>query len=186
MISQAEFGRRSRDASAAPSEDPAGFEAPAAVVLEAEMPRLLALAYSVLHDRDQAADAVQDTMEQALRSWSALRQPDRRSAWLSTICVRQALRRARAQRRISLLPWPLRRSEPASEEATQDVDLRRALRRLPAKQRAVIGLHYVYGYTLDETAAAMKCRPGTARSHLHRALRTLRDALGDERNDLDT
>lgn len=186
MIRQAEFHRRSRDASAAPSPDPAGFEAPAAVVLETEMPRLLALAYSVLHDRDLAADAVQDTMEQALRSWSALREPDRRAAWLSTICVRQALRRARARRRLSLLPWPLRRSEPANEAATHDADLARALRRLTDKQRAVIGLHYVYGYTLDETAAAMKCRPGTARSHLHRALLNLREALGEERHDLDT
>ena len=152
----------------------------AAAVLEAEMPRLRALAYSISRDREQALDAVQDTMEHALRDWSALREPERRAAWLSTICVRQALRRARSERRRRLLPW-VATPEPSPAPDLHDVDLDRALRLLSEKQRAVIGLHYVYGYTLDETAAAMGCRPGTARSHLNRALRALRHALGETR-----
>ncbi len=159
-----------------------GYAAGAPAVLEAEMPRLLALAYSVLRDRDRAADAVQDTMEIALRSWSSLRQADRRAAWLSTICVRRALRRARADRRSQFLPWAYR-PPPVAVAFAQDIDLERALLQLTAKQRAVVGLHYVYGYTLDETAAAIGCRPGTARSHLNRALRTLRQILGDDRDD---
>lgn len=159
-----------------------GDAATAPAVLEAEMPRLLALAYSVLRDRDRAADAVQDTMEIALRSWLSLREVDRRAAWLSTICVRRALRLARADRRSQLLPWAYR-PPPVAVASALDIDLERALLELTAKQRAVVGLHYVYGYTLDETAAAIGCRPGTARSHLNRALTTLRHILGDDRDD---
>ena len=66
-----------------------------------------------------------------------------------------------------------------------DVDLERALRRLSVRQRAVIGLHYVYGYSLDEAAAALGCRPGTARSHLNRALSTLREHMEVLPNGLD-
>ena len=152
--------------------------------LAAELPRLMALAYSVLRDRELASDAVQDTAEQALRSWQALREPSRRAAWLSTICVRQALRRARAERRQRLirLRQPL---EARGSLHVTDIDLERALRRLSVRQRAVVGLHYVYGYSLDDVAAAMGCRPGTARSHLNRALTALREHMEVVPNGLD-
>jgi RNA polymerase sigma-70 factor (ECF subfamily) len=136
----------------------------------------MALAYSILHDREQASDAVQDTAEQACRSWGTLRQRDRRTAWLSTICVRQAMRRARTERRQLLLPWRQRPEQSRDVDVT-DVDLERALRQLSVRQRAVVGLHHVYGYSLDEAAAILGCRPGTARSHLSRALGTLRAML---------
>ena len=152
--------------------------------LEAELPRLMALAYSILRDRDQASDAVQDTAEHAMRSWGSLRERDRRAAWLSTICVRQALRRARVERRQRLVRWR-QRPDAASDLQASDVDLERALRRLSVRQRAVVGLHYVYGYSLDEVAAALGCRPGTARSHLNRALVTLRQHMEVVPNGLD-
>ena len=38
-------------------------------------------------------------------------------------------------------------------------------------------LHYEYGYTLDECASLIGCQPGTARSHLARALASLRKEL---------
>lgn len=152
--------------------------------LEAELPRLMALAYSILRDREQASDAVQDTAEQAWRSWATLRQPDRRAAWLSTICFRQALRRARAERRQRLIPGHHRADIERGVEG-HDVDLERALRQLSLRQRAVVGLHYVYGYSLDEVAAILGCRPGTARSHLNRALGRLRELLEAMPNDFD-
>jgi RNA polymerase sigma-70 factor, ECF subfamily len=156
------------------------FSPPASEARDAlalETPRLLALAYSVLHDRYEAADAVQDTLERALRSWPSVRQPDRVSSWLSTICVRQALKAARRRQRLSLLAF---HATPQKSVGPTDTDLEQALRRLTARQRAVVGLHYIYGYTLDEAAALVGCRPGTARSHLNRALSKLREALGDE------
>ena len=152
--------------------------------LQAELPRLMALAYSILRDREQASDAVQDTAEQAWRTWTALRRQDRRAAWLSTICVRQALRRARVERRQRLVRWR-QPSGAGGDMRTTDVDLERALRRLSVRQRAVIGLHYVYGYSLDEVAAVLGCRPGTARSHLNRALVSLRGHMEVVPNDLD-
>jgi RNA polymerase sigma-70 factor (ECF subfamily) len=150
--------------------------APAAAdgLLEGERSRLLALAYSVLHDREQARDVVQDTMERALRSWSSLREIDRYPAWLSTICVRRALRVRRRRGVVTLLRH---HDEVAITPTTRDIDLERGLHRLSARQRAVVALHYVYGYTLDESARVLGCRPGTVRSHLARALQALREEL---------
>ncbi|MDQ6846828.1 MAG: hypothetical protein M3019_04495 [Candidatus Dormibacteraeota bacterium] len=54
-----------------------------------------------------------------------------------------------------------------------------AFRRLSTPQRAVFALHVQYGYTLDECARVMGCRPGTARSHLGRAVAKLRKEFAD-------
>ena len=61
-----------------------------------------------------------------------------------------------------------------------DPDLDRSYRRLTRQQRAVIALHYEYGYTIDECAHLIGCAPGTARSHLARALTTMRKDLQNE------
>jgi hypothetical protein len=50
----------------------------------------------------------------------------------------------------------------------------RAYRRLSKKQRAAISLNYAHGYSVDECALFMGCRPGTVRTHLERGLATLR------------
>jgi RNA polymerase sigma-70 factor (ECF subfamily) len=58
-----------------------------------------------------------------------------------------------------------------------DPELARAFDGLTSQQRAVVMLHYFFGYSLDESAEIMGCRPGTARSHLHRALVALREVM---------
>jgi RNA polymerase sigma-70 factor, ECF subfamily len=57
-------------------------------------------------------------------------------------------------------------------------DLYRALTRLPAAERAVLELVAVDGLPVNEAAAALRIRPGTARVRLHRARRAVQDALG--------
>lgn len=147
----------------------------AAVRLETS--RLLNLAFSVLRDAGEAEDAVQETMVRAWRAWESLADPDRRGAWLTRICINHCLRsRRRASR---WLLWADRNAgdpdpvgSPAADEV--DLDMDRAVRRLTLHQRTVITLHYHHGYSLDECADLMGCRPGTVRSHLARALTTLR------------
>ncbi len=142
--------------------------------VRAESRPLYGLAVSILRNSPEAEDAVQQTMELAWRSWNTLRDPSRRAAWLKTICVRQCFGIRR--RRFGLLPL----SEEERDERpsiASDPDLDRAFARLSLRQRAVIRLHYRDGYTLDECAALMGCRPGTARSQLNRALTKLRQEL---------
>jgi RNA polymerase sigma factor (sigma-70 family) len=152
-----------------PVRDVTGFEA----VVHAESGRLFAVAYSILRDAQEAQDAVQETLELAWRSWTALRDPTKRSAWLRQICVRRAIR---TRRRLLSRLWLTETIEkPAPEDP--DLDLDRGYRRLSRQQRAVVTLHYQYGYSIDECAALIGCQPGTARSHLARALASLRKEL---------
>jgi RNA polymerase sigma factor (sigma-70 family) len=139
---------------------------------------LFGLAYSILRDVQEAEDAVQDTMELAWRSWPSVRDPERREAWLRQICLRRCLRvRQGLLRRFFLAD---QHRLPTVSQPPVHADLDRALRLLSPQQRAVFTLHYRYGYSLDDCARAMGRRPGTVRSHVARALATLRKELGDD------
>jgi RNA polymerase sigma factor (sigma-70 family) len=146
----------------------------------AEGGRLYALAVSVLGDRSEAEDAVQDAMERAWKHWRQLHDPAKRRAWLTTICLRRCftlrrrLQAVRSDRSLDADDAP----RLAIYRGVSDTDLARAIGRLSPKQRAVIGLHYMYGYTLDECAPIMGCGRGTVRTHLARALGTLKERLG--------
>jgi RNA polymerase sigma-70 factor (ECF subfamily) len=153
-------------------------EAEFAVAVEVEGRRLYALALGLLGDRHDAEDAVQETMEQAWRRWDSLRDADRRGAWLAAICVRTSSRlgrRLRARWRHGELSDEHGATPPDRGDA---LDLLRACRGLSMRQRSVVVLHYVYGFTLDECAEVMGCSAGTVRPHLRRALEKLRESYG--------
>jgi DNA-directed RNA polymerase specialized sigma24 family protein len=68
-------------------------------------------------------------------------------------------------------------SSPGGERDAERVDMDRAYRRLSNKQRAAITLNYHHGYSVDECAVFMGCRPGTVRTHIERGLAALRKEL---------
>lgn len=148
-----------------------------------EARRLYGVALAVLDDAGEAEDAVQETMLSAWRAWPSLRNASSQSAWLTRICVHQCLRQRRRLHR-----WPSRFDEDgaAGPVTAEREDLRiqllsmgRALRSLSPPQRAMVVLHLCDGFTVVECAEIMGCRPGTARSHLGRAVSKLRKDLVD-------
>lgn len=146
--------------------------------LASEAPRLFAIAVAILRDPGDAEDAVQEAMTIAWKRWLTLRDEAARPRWLTQVCVRQSITMRRRLHRSPV--FALDPGHAAPTTGVPDPDLDRVYPRLPVRQRAVLTLHYHYGYSLDETAALMGCRPGTARSHLARALATLRRELDGE------
>jgi RNA polymerase sigma-70 factor (ECF subfamily) len=160
------------------ASDQAAFER--AVMPEAR--RLFGLALTILGDRGEAEDAVQETVFSAWRSWSSLRDRSKQSAWLTRICVNHCIHRRRGLLRRVL--WSASEWSPsvAVDMPALDgrlVDFDKAFRCLSPPQRAVFLLHFHHGYTLDECAGLIGCRPGTARSHLGRAVAKLRKEFAD-------
>lgn len=146
-----------------------------------EVAHLYGLALAIVGDAGEAEDVLQETVISAWRAWASLRDPDRQSAWLTRICINHAINRRRLLHRRVLWPrerWEAEERLPGFVEGRL-VDVHRAFRSLSPSQRAVVVLHHCDGFTVAESAAALGCRPGTARSHLGRAMTKLRRELTD-------
>jgi RNA polymerase sigma-70 factor (ECF subfamily) len=160
------------------ADDHTAFER--AVMPEAR--RLFGLALTILGDYGEAEEAVQETMFSAWRGWSSLRDRSKQSAWLTRICVNQCIHRRRGM--LQRILWSPDEWSPAAARELPVLDgsllgFDRAFRHLSPPQRAAFLLHFHHGYTLDECASLLGCRPGTARSHLGRAVGKLRKEFAD-------
>jgi RNA polymerase sigma-70 factor (ECF subfamily) len=143
-------------------------------------PVLLAAARLITLDDAEAQDVVQITLEIALRRGHTLRDPGSLRAWLLAIEAREAVRRVRSMRRfLSFGPHihDVASSEPGHD---QSLALRDGLRALPRRVRAAIALHYLEGYSVRETAAAMGVSENTIKTQLKTGLARLREELRDE------
>ncbi len=145
-----------------------------------EVNRLFRLALAIVDDSGEAEEAVQETLLIAWRRWSSLLTYENQPAWLTRVCVRECVRRRRLLTRRAL--HSSRGTEISVQPSYLDarlMDLHRAYNTLSPPQRAMVALHLHDGYTVVECAAILGCRPGTARSHLGRAVAKLRKELPD-------
>jgi RNA polymerase sigma-70 factor (ECF subfamily) len=140
--------------------------------------RGLALA---LGDRARAEDAAQEAFARAVRKWSKVHAMERPVGWVYVVAMNVARRGARRQARedAALHMAPLPDADVGGAVSTR-LALRDAVAALPRRQREAIALRYFAELSIDETAAAMKCAPGTVKSAVHAALATLRIELDDE------
>jgi RNA polymerase sigma-70 factor (ECF subfamily) len=152
-------------------------------------PRLIRLASLVCHDVADAEDAVQAGLEQAWRRRQTLRDPQKLSAWLDRIIVREAIRLDRRHSSFvgRLFGGPQEvvvESTDLTDEVGSSVTGRDALRiafeALPAAQRAVVALHLYAGYSMPETAEIVGASLETTRSRLRLARKRLRAQLGED------
>ena len=156
-------------------------------------PACYGLAWRLIGDPDQAADATQDALLHAFRAIATYRGGVFRS-WLLRITANASydiLRRAQ-RRPSSPLPEPEEGEAELPDHAADDPAsraergemfrvLEAALRRLPEDQRTAIVLCDVYGMDYDEVAATTDAALGTVKSRLHRGRLRLRELLADQR-----
>jgi RNA polymerase sigma-70 factor (ECF subfamily) len=161
--------------------DPSAFDA----LVELHRARVVALARRFLGDAHEALDVSQDVFVAAYRVLPNWRPGAQLFTWLYRTTLNLCSKRLRSRGRVISIADPPREGvAPAAEpvdraELAQAID--EALEELSDKQREVfLGCHE-QGLTLDEVAVRLSIAPGTARSHLHRALVTLRDRLKSHR-----
>lgn len=187
-----------------------GSEAAYAVLVQLHRPRLYALAYQVLLDRETAEDVVQETFIAAFRQMERFEPRPSLAAWLSKITLRTAGRaaaRQRARPKTSLdapttrdndglapgvsTAWSgehqaLVDTDPTADPiaAAESADLRRelsaAIAALPFKYRAAVVVRHVLGLDYAEAARALDVPLNTFKSNLLRGTRMLRERLAAE------
>lgn len=134
---------------------------------------------AVLRDRDEAADAVQDTFVLVVKRLGQLRDPDRLRPWLYAVARGVASRRLRARRRVVLdeVGEDLADSAPGPDRAAEREALRdlvwSAAAGLSERDRVLLDLHVRQGLDGAELGTAM----GVPTSHAHVLLTRLRDQV---------
>ena len=176
-----------------------GDAAAARLLLTRNNQRLYRTCWSVLKDRAEAEEAVQDAYLKAFAALDGFHGECAFSTWLTRIAINEALgRRRTSQRRrrrledsgVSLLDdyrealMPGRAGEEAADAALARRQIARllegAISRLPEPFRTVFILREVNELSVEDAATALGVPPETVKTRLFRARRRLREDLGPE------
>ena len=146
---------------------------------------LFAHVRAIVRDDDLAADVLQETLFTIARRLPSLRDPRWARAWAYRVATREAVRRARLERRwtASLHEDPAALPDAAPEAAEPSFDpelvarLPALLDRLSPASLVVVRLHYLDELTYAEIAEALDLAVGTVKSRLAYGLAALRRAM---------
>jgi len=165
----------------APVELMAGIDPGYAVFFAAVLPRAVAAARRITGDLAAAEDAASEALAKAYLRWPELRHVDYRDAWVLRVATNEAIGALRTQARRERL---LRRQAAVPPVPMDQEDARQLvtgqIRRLPKRQREVVALRFYAGLSTEEVASTLGVSAGAVKSHLHRALQTLRTRLGTD------
>jgi len=173
------------------SGDAAAF----AVLVDARLDRCYRLAWSILSNDADAADATQDALVSAWRQLPRLRDSAAFDGWLNRIVANAALMARR--HRVRLREVSVRPAHPGDEtpqpEPRQDAHARtemdelvdndaigRAFDRLRPQDRMILVLHHVEERPVAEIARSLGIPVGTAKWRLHAARGALEKAMEAE------
>ncbi len=142
--------------------------------------RIYAVCLRLSADAGHAEELTQDVFVRAWQKLETFRGDSAFSTWLHRIAVNTVFqwqrsenrRSARLAKAGSLAATPTSAARPALQ-----LDLERAIARLPAGARSVFVMHDIEGYKHAEIAAITGLAVGTLKAQLHRARKLLREAL---------
>ena len=157
-------------------------EAAFASLVERHGAMVLAVAWNVLHHRQDAEDVFQAAFLVLARQAGSVRKQGSVGSWLHGVAYRLALkaRAAAAARRRLESRAPGRAPEESADDLTWGElsgILHEELERLPDKYRAPLVVCYLEGMTQDQAAEQLGLAKGTLRGRLERARLLLRSRL---------
>jgi RNA polymerase sigma-70 factor, ECF subfamily len=144
-----------------------------------------ALALRILGEPDQAADAAQDAMINALNGLARFRGEASLRTWLLRITAnsaRSAGRRSWRRREVTITAAEAMADgerDPESNAVLNDEAGRAAemLERLPPKQRMAVHLRIRHGLSYAEVGDVLDCSEGAARVNYHLGIKRLREMM---------
>ena len=142
--------------------------------------RLLRFATALTCDPHLAQDVVQEVLVRVQHKWDRIGPLSARDQYVRRMIINEYLswRRRKAARTVAATHSTLDElgpptADPANAYAERDA-MRKRIATLPRKQRAALVLRYYEDRTDAEIAELLGCSAGTVRSHISRALSTLR------------
>ena len=156
--------------------------------------RLLRIAHSVTHNREDSQDPVQEAFLKAYQNLAAFREDSKFSTWLIRITVNQSLMKLRKQRSTreasldddfqaegDILPKEVTDWAPNPEQLYWASELRdiliKCLEELSPILRMVFVLRDIEGLTIDQTVEVLNVSETAVKARLWRARLPLREGL---------
>lgn len=132
------------------------------------------VAYKLLGYRAEAEDVAQEALARAFVHWSRVH--GYAEPWVVRVAGNLAIGSWRKNRRLrGLAEHDL--TGAVDGPGAERVELRRALGSLSRRQREVVVLRHLAGFSEKETAAALGCSPGAVKQHGSRGLAALKEQL---------
>lgn len=146
--------------------------------VEQNLDLLVRTACLITRDWSEAQDAVQDALVNVWPRWESLAD-GRAEAYVYRSVVNACLVRLRRLRRVHPVAEPSRlRAAPATGDPADQLALAdqawQLCEELPPVQRAAVVLRFYRDLSYAEIGQVLDCAESTARSHVHRALGSLR------------
>lgn len=153
--------------------------------------QVYAVAYRFTHHPQEADDLAQETFIRAYQNLNTFRGDASFKTWLLRITTNLSINVTKSSRIAKDSgKEPMQHATTASHapidrliEDQQKQTLRRAIRRLPPKQKATLMLKTFQELTCAEVARLMKCSEGTVKANLFNALKRLRSLLAEDTPD---
>ncbi len=169
--------------------DGAAFEC----LYNAHCKHVYSLCLRMLRNIAEAEDLTQQVFLQLFRKIGTFRGDSSFSTWLHRISVNAVLmhlrRRPFAEKQMQSLddegtggadPVDAARTDTSVGSVIDSINLKRAIRLLPAGYKRFFLMHDVMGYRHAEIAALLGCSTGCSKSQLHKARKSLRRLLQGE------
>jgi RNA polymerase sigma-70 factor, ECF subfamily len=147
------------------------------------MQKAFGVAFRLLGQREDAEDLVQEAFLAALENIESFDSGRDFAPWFYRILFNRCLnaRKSRARRQTVDIPLEAHSADPSplldAERSELRAHLTRAMDGLPERQRTIVQLCEIEGFSSPEVAQILDISDGTVRWHLHQARRMLRDAL---------
>jgi RNA polymerase sigma-70 factor, ECF subfamily len=146
---------------------------------------LYAYVFELVHHEQAALDIVQESFINAARYIRSLRQDEKFGSWLFNIAHQKCIQHWRRQRPAEVPVDPLDEDFPGLDPGPEELLIRKeqeeafmkALGQLTVPHRAVLLLHLVEDFSLEEIARITDTPLGTVKSRLHYARNALRKLL---------
>lgn len=140
------------------------------------LPRTIRAARRLTGDPYLAEDVAVEALARAHARWGRVGPLTWRDAWVLKVASREALHQLRRRP-----PMPAAAPDrDESDDVVLRVALLAALAHLPRRQRETIVLRYLCDLPEADVALALGVSAGTVKTHIHRALASLRTDIGPD------
>ena len=142
--------------------------------------RFYRLAYSYLHDREEALDAVQTAVCKALEKQDSLKDAGAMRTWFYRILVNVCTDTLRQRKRVTLVPPEALDTGSYEDPLPEDGSLARRVDALPPEVATIVKLRFYEDLSLKEISQIVDCPLSTVKTRLYTGLKKLRIAVEGE------